>query len=305
MVTRLEPPGWLMPWQQDRLCAGHTWRSTSFLLLLACNAVIFPGTAFVVSQIAGASPASQGVVATIRQEGPHSTQLLPATSHLVSSSQCQAVSMPWCQLGCCVALLLGARCTTKRGCRTQRAASCKLVVTGPSQKDTQRHSGSGELLSSTVTCNVVWPATDGPQFVSVASSSQPQVMQSSMSSHQRVAVPSLLTQSVRARGGRESSSRKAGARAGRTSAGAERTARRAVGQRLLRASQQPVAVQQLSYDASRVRTKLQLALLAPELLHSGQLREVKTPATSHTLNGQFLVSIPANSKSVEVSFPNY
>jgi len=223
MATKLEQPWWLIPRKQHHACAGRTsWCSTSFLLLMACFAIIFPDTSFVLGHITGASPASQGVVAKIRQKGPHSTWSSPAVNHLVSNPQRQVVSMPWCQLGCCVVVLLGARCTTKRGCSMQRAASCKLVVTGSSQKEAQRHLGGGELLSPTCTCNVVLPAADASRFVAVSSSSQPQVMQSSASSQQPVAVPSMLTGCPRTRGLRESSSRKAGARAGHTSARAER-----------------------------------------------------------------------------------
>lgn len=201
-------------------------------------------------------------------------------------------------------MLLSARCTTKRGCRTQRTASCRLVVTGSSQKGTQQHSGHGEFLSSTFKCNVILPAADAPQFVSVASSTQPQEMQSSMSSQQRVAVPSMLTRCLETRRGRQSSSTDTGGRAGHRRARTERTTRRAVGQRLLHASEQRIAIQ-LSYDSSRVRTKLQLALLAHQHLRSEGPREVKTPAASHTLNDQFVVLMPAYTKSIEVSFPDY
>jgi len=298
MVIGLEPPR-----EKEHRCAGCAWRSTSFLIPVACSTIIFSGTSFVLSQITGASPASRAVVATIRQKGSQSAHLLPAVNHLVSNSQRQVVSMPWCQLGCCVVLLLAAR-TTKRGYRTQRAASCKLVVAGSPQKEAQQYLGSGKFPSSTFTCNVVVPAADALRFASVASSTQPQVMQSSMSSQQYVAGPSMLTRCWLTCRGQESSSRKAGGRARRTSTRAERKARRAVGQRLLRASEQCIAIQ-LSYDASRVRTKMQLVLLAPEHLHSERPREVKTTAASHTLNDQFVVRMPAYTNSIGVSFPDY
>jgi len=302
--TRLLPPGWPIQ-REEHACAARTWHFSSFLLLVAFNAIIFPGASFVLSQKTGTSPAPRGAVATIRHKGSQSTQLLPAANHIVSNSQRQFASMPWCQLGCCAALLLVARCTTKRGCKTQHAASCKLLVTGSLQKETQQDSAGGQFVSPpTFTRNVILPAVAPPRFTSVASSTHAQVMWSSTSSQQHVAVPSMLTQCLRTRRGRENSSRKAGARGGHARTRAERTARRVVGQRLLHAREQPVAIQ-LSYDASRVRTKLQLALLAPEHLHSERPREAKTPAASHTLSDQSVVLMPAYTKSIGVSFPDY
>jgi len=197
-------------------------------------------------------------------------------------------------------LLLGARCTKKRGCKTRCAASGKVVVkmavTGSSQREAQQHTGhtSGANLH----------AANAPRLMSVACPTQPQAMQSLLSSQPCVAVSSMLTHRLQTRKVQKSSSRKTGARARHTSARAERTARRAVGQRLLRSSAQPVAIQ-LSYDASRLRTKLQLALLAPKHLNSERLQEMRTTAASHTLNDQSVVLMPAYTKSIEVSFPYY
>jgi len=294
MGAKLEPPIWPIPRKVEHACAaGSTWRSTSFLLLMAFNAIMFPGASFVLSQLTGTSLALQGTVATIRHGRSHSTRALPTANQFVSNSQRQVASMPWCQLGCWAALLWAARCTTKRGWKTQRAASCKLVLTGSLHTEAQQDSEGGQFPAPTFTRNVL-PATAAARVASLASSTHPQVMRSSESSQQHVAVPSMLTLCLR-------SSRRAGARAGRARTRAERTARRVVGQRLLHASEQPVAIQ-LSYDASRVRTKLQLALLAPEHLHSERPREVKTPAASHTLNDQSVVLMPAYTKSIGVSF---
>uniref|UniRef100_A0A7S4SRQ3 Uncharacterized protein n=1 Tax=Alexandrium monilatum TaxID=311494 RepID=A0A7S4SRQ3_9DINO len=94
------------------------------------------------------------------------------------------------------------------------------------------------------------------------------------------AAPAAFVGSARHRPGRSASRSSARRRPSRSS----RAARRAVGARLL-PSASPSVVEP-SYDASRLRTEIQVGLHSEQLDRSKRPREVKTPSTGSGLNDQ-------------------